>query len=445
LSTPEQHDIVVVGGGYAGLYAARDLTDAGYRCLILEARDRLGGRTLARTFPGTDRRVELGGAWVAPRLHPLIAAEMDRYDLDLADASADLAPTFQWRFDGKTLAGFPIQGDELYDFERILFHLIDDAHRIDDPDVARDLQDVSDLDVSVAEYLRRRGATGRTYEFFATWGALGSGARPEDWSALNALSLVAASGYSAYAWYAAVTEKLAGGSASLIDAWLEDARPEVRLSSIVRTVVLRDDEVIVSTVDGDAFRASAVVIAVPLNLWGRIEFAPALSPAKERAAREGHPNRIRKCWVLVENGPPNTICFGSGSELLWMSPEANLGDATLMVCFTAAPSTLDVTDAAAVERAVREHMPQARVIASDAHDWNADPFSRGGWPAHPPGRLSRDASALQRPEGRIAFAGADIATRWIGWLEGALESGSRAARDARAMLGAGDPLPRRPR
>lgn len=443
MSTPDAHseaelestyDAIVIGGGYAGVRAVRDLAGAGHRTLLLEARDRFGGRTLARTFPGSSKRVELGGAWVAPHLHPLIAAEMERYGLELAAQNGGGAPRFQWRSGGVTLPGFPIEGDELYDLERALFQIISDAHRIADPAVPRDLQDVADLDVPVSEYLDRLSVGPRTHEFLATWGALGSGAEPERWSALNALSLVAASGYSAYAWYGAVTEKLAGGSISVIDAMIADAEPDVRLATVVERVAQDADGVSVSTADGSSFRASVAVVAVPLNLWSEIEFSPPLSAAKSDAADTGHVNRIRKCWVLVEGGAPDTVYFGAGDELLWLSPEAEIDGATLMVGFTAPPSTLDVTDTAAIERAVRAHIPGADVVASEAHDWSADPFAQGGWAGHPPGRLSRSASQLRMPEDRICFAGADIAICWIGWLEGALETGARAAEDALAVL-----------
>lgn len=437
----ERVDAIVVGGGYAGLRAARDLRDAGHTdVVILEARDRLGGRTLARTFPGTDQRIELGGTWISPRLHPLIAGEMKRYGLKLAHHEEGPPPSFRWRFDGATLDGFPVAGDELYDLERALFRIIDDSHRID-PAVPRDQQDLSDLDVSVEEYLTRLGVGKRTYDFLAVWGALGSGATPSEWSALSALSLIAASGFSAYAWYGAVTEKFERGTPGFIESVLADADPTVRLGTTVTRVRQDPDSVTVTTSTGEQLNAPAAVIAVPLNLIREITFEPRLSEPKARAAREGHPNRIRKGWILVDGAPANTILIGPGNDLLWISPEYEIAGATLMVAFTAPPSTLDMADQAAVQRAVEQHVPGAKVLSVDTHDWIADPYSKGGWPAHPPGRLSRDASSLQQPEGRVCFAGADLATCWIGWLEGALETGARAAADAAAIIARGPAKP----
>ena len=70
-----------MGGGLAGLVAARDLTEAGRRVIVLEARDRLGGRVWTTTLSGTDVDVEFGGTWVHPQTQPAVAAEIERYGL----------------------------------------------------------------------------------------------------------------------------------------------------------------------------------------------------------------------------------------------------------------------------------------------------------------------------------------------------------------------------
>ena len=74
-------DVVVVGAGIAGLVAARDLGKRGRRVTVLEARDRLGGRTWTRRVAGTDVVAEFGGTWFDRTLQPAIGAEVDRYRL----------------------------------------------------------------------------------------------------------------------------------------------------------------------------------------------------------------------------------------------------------------------------------------------------------------------------------------------------------------------------
>src|SRR5881397_2102221 len=76
-------DVVVIGGGFAGVTAARDLRQRGYRVLILEARDRLGGRTWTAEFAG--QPVEMGGAWVH-WCQPHVWAEITRYGLQITES-----------------------------------------------------------------------------------------------------------------------------------------------------------------------------------------------------------------------------------------------------------------------------------------------------------------------------------------------------------------------
>src|SRR5262245_37796249 len=80
--TPD-FDVLVIGAGLAGLAAARDLNELGRRVSVLEARDRLGGRTWTGILPGTDVSVDFGGTWVHPDAQPAVTTEVERYGLEL--------------------------------------------------------------------------------------------------------------------------------------------------------------------------------------------------------------------------------------------------------------------------------------------------------------------------------------------------------------------------
>ena len=86
----------------------------------------------------------------------------------------------------------------------------------------------------------------------------------------------------------------------------------------------------------------------------------------------------------------------------------------------------DAGDPAFVQRALAELLPGYEVVAATAHDWVADEFSRGTWAIHRPGWYTRHHAEMRRPEGRIAFAGSDLADGWSGFIDGAIESGLRA-------------------
>src|SRR5207244_3368897 len=157
------------------------------------------------------------------------------------------------------------------------------------------------------------------------------GADCSEVSGLHILSWVAGFENSAIAWYVAVSQKLADGTAGLIKALAEDSAADITLGAPVAAIDTTDHAVTVTTRDG--------------------------RPG-------GH--------LLVGFGPP--------------------------------PDGLDVNDGGAITDAVHEFLPDADVVSADAHDWNADEFSQGTWMAYRPGQVMRHASALQRPEGRVAVA-----------------------------------------
>mgnify|MGYP003790203249 CR=1 FL=1 len=138
-----RYDVIVVGGGLSGVRAARDLGDQGRSVLLLEAQDRLGGRVWTRPFKGREEPIELGGTWVAPKFHPFVAEEIERYDLRLIVSHGGESDT-RWSFGGQVRSSFPVEGDDLFELERVLFRIIQASHRID-MDVPRDQQDLAEI------------------------------------------------------------------------------------------------------------------------------------------------------------------------------------------------------------------------------------------------------------------------------------------------------------
>jgi monoamine oxidase len=420
-------DVIVVGAGLAGLAAARDLREAGREVLLLEARDRIGGRAWSRPMDGVGAPIELGGAWVN-RAHQRFAdAEMERYGLRVATDPMPPA-RFRWRFDGETGDAFPFDRAEIYEIERTFFRLIEAARRID-TEAPRDRQDLGDLDVSVREYLTADGLSPRVYDYFERFGALGTGTEADDWSALSAISLIAAFGCSPFAWFAGVVDKIEGGTGALVDALLEDGAPDLRLETTVTEIVEDGDRVGVLTAAGERHEAAAVALATPIATWADLRIAPALEGGKAEYVADPHRNHMVKVWFVADGIPRDVFCFGAGEPLLFYAPQYDVDGGVLAVAFSSPPHLLGA-DRDSVEAALRRYFPEARVLAVDSHDWTADPLSRGGWQVHRPGQLSRSHGALQEPHGRISFAGSDTAVRWIGWFDGALESGARAAAQA---------------
>ena len=128
MNPSKSFDAVVIGGGFAGVTAARDLTEQGNAVLLLEARDRLGGRTWSKTFPGTDIAIEMGGTYILSD-SPALRREMQRYGVDAHQAIwPESYPTL---LNGVHRPGpSPVPFEQVFDLERAGIHMVLAASRI---------------------------------------------------------------------------------------------------------------------------------------------------------------------------------------------------------------------------------------------------------------------------------------------------------------------------
>jgi monoamine oxidase len=89
-----------------------------------------------------------------------------------------------------------------------------------------------------------------------------------------------------------------------------------------------------------------------------------------------------------------------------------------------------------VQRAIRAWLPEAEIVECIGHDWVSDEFSRQTWPMLKPNQLTRYLRELQRPEDGVFLAGSDYANGWMGFIDGAIESGLRVSREVNEYLSA---------
>jgi hypothetical protein len=96
---------------------------------------------------------------------------------------------------------------------------------------------------------------------------------------------------------------------------------------------------------------------------------------------------------------------------------------------------LDFTERDSVEKTIQTMLGSGvEVLDFFSHDYNNDPYSKGDWVSWKPGRVSKSHSQLGAPEGRLAFATADVAPKWLMLIEGAVGSGHRAAHQTQNQL-----------
>jgi monoamine oxidase len=422
------HDVIVIGGGFAGVTAARETTLGGADTLLLEARDRLGGRTWTRDWNGTD--IELGGGWVHWH-QPHVWSEITRAGIatergeDAARASwfagherrtgsivdRDAIAERGWnQFVAGVEDALPLPHDPLFGIDELArFDRQTIAERVGELELDDEQHDVlwAELESLAHGHLDEAGAVS-----VLRWHALSGGT----------LHLTQETG-----GRVTFTE----GTRSLIDAIASKAPFETRVSTPVAAVARRNGGVEVSTREGETIPARAAVVAVPLNALGAIDFDPPLSETKQEAVALGQASRGVKVFIQARGEPIFQNGIKPGHPFGYLDTEILHPDGTqLMIGFGYDQDLCDPADLAAVQRQLDEILPGYEALAATAHDWVADEFSRGTWAIHRPGWYTKYHAEMQRPEGPLLIAGSDFANGWAGFMDGAIESGLRAGAQA---------------
>jgi hypothetical protein len=466
----DHFDAVVVGAGLAGLAAARALREAGFSVLVLEGRDRIGGRVHSRPLVGTDYLYNVGAASIAPEWHLNIAAEIKRYNLELNEHAYALdsytvcltkqryfAPIPKWRFNillwfsrKKWVAPVarltPIMPWALWFFlgvplrfgrevKPLATYLLSRARKIK-PFQGFDQPGLAEFDIPFEEAILPLNLPPEVRDFtFAAMSQILAGSA-KDISLLNALQIIAMLDSNPLAFFA-WDRDFVGGNRALPYAVAKDV-PNIRLNSAVESIDQTSDGVKVVLRGGTEVFGRRCIVACPLATWHMIEFSPPLSAAKQEVSRPIGAATLRAI-AIVENIEDNSFGFGYGGGGIFSYAVAErVSDDLSIVDMVALPSAIDFDDRNAVELALQNYYPGVKVIRIDNPKWSADEFTQQAWNInYAPGQLTRIAPLAAKAEGQLHFCNSDLATGWIGWQDGALEAGKRAGAECAGMLNGG--------
>lgn len=452
-------DVVVVGAGLSGLVCARRLGEAGLDVLVLEARDRVGGRTLNEPI-GSGRVVEMGGQWVGPSHTEIlrVAAEVgvDTFPTHIAGKHLFAHAGRTSRYRGDIPSRIPLG---LLDFRIAQARLERMARDIDLINPASTPQ-ARRFDTLTAEtWMRRhmRTRSGRRLMRLSIKAVLAT--EPSELSFLHWLFYIATGGgldslIRTDGGYQ--QDRFVGGSQAIALRLADYLGDRVQLSCPIRRIEHSADGVRVHS-DATAYDAGAVVVAVPPHLLTTIEFEPALSAARNQLSHRMPPGMVTK-FVAVY---PEPFWRAGG-----LSGHATMTDGPISMTFDNSPADGRPgalvafalgDDARALERLSAEER-QATVLdrlaelfgprAADPVQflercWAREQWTRGCYAGFfGPGGWTSFGETLRRPDGRLFWASAETAVHAHGSMDGAVSAGERAAQEALAAVRVAQPVAR---
>ena len=446
-------DVAIIGAGFSGLTAAAEIKRAGHSVRIFEARDRAGGRVKAGSIAG--QSIDLGGMWIGTTQNRLRA---------LADGQG--RQTYPTSLDGQAVIemlgkqvrcaredfapALPLLTKlEYLWIERRIAAMVATVPA-DDPTKAPKAHEWDSQ--SLGEWMRRNVRTKGLYATLSI--AVGSifCTEPDQISLLHFLFyLRSAGGLNALmsseiggAQHMAVV----GGLHQIASQMAADLEGDIRYNTPVRDIEWQGDHVRLVTADGQHL-AKRVIIAMAPPLAGRIVFTPPLPHARDALQQRMPMGSVIKVWIAYAtpfwraDGKNGMVASDiAGFSICFDVTPAPDGPGLLVGFFDASAAT--AWSGQSVEARKAEVLSVLARTLGDAarapidyveNDWTTEAWSHGCYGAYaPPGVWTRFGAALRAPIGPLHWAGTEAATIWSGYIEGAIQSGERAAAEVIAAL-----------
>ena len=428
--------VIVVGAGFSGLAAAYELSRVGYEVTVVEGRNRVGGRVLSFSDLVPGKVVEGGGELIGSN-HPTWMGYGKQFKLEFLDVTEEDLE-FPIMLNGKRLSGD--ESEALWEeLEETFNTIVADAAKVD-AERPWTSSNAEALDKrTLADWITELDATPLGKQAMHTMMMADNGVVPEWQSYLGNLAMVKGGGLEKY-WTESEVYRCKGGNQQLATRLVTAiGPPRVMTRTTVTAIAVTDRGVRVTLAGGKVLEAEHAILAVPPSLWNRIAIDPAL-PAT-LAPQMGHSvkcllalkapfwRRAELAPDILSDGPVNMTWHATdGQEGVEVGGEA-------MVAFSSGPSADACREWGArridtylgelqkIYRGIRGNYVRARFM-----DWPGDRWTMGGYSFPAPGQVTTQGPTLHDGIGRLHFAGEHTSYAFVGFMEGALNSGAALAR-----------------
>jgi monoamine oxidase len=425
--------VVVIGAGFSGLAAAYELSRAGYEVTVVEARNRVGGRVISFSDLVPGKIVE-GGAELIGSNHPAWLSYAKQFKLEFLEiGEEDLeAPIV---LDGKRLGAE--ESEALWEEMKTAFNtMVTDAAKVDADEP---------WTVSGAETLDRRPLSAWIAELdcsplcrtaLRTMLTADNGVITEWQSYLANLAMVKGGGLEKY-WDETEVYRCRGGNQQLATRLAAAiGTPRVLTRTIVRAVTVDDALARVTLADGKVLEAEHVVLTAPPSVWNKIAFEPGLPPTLVPQMANNIKQLIAlkaPIWRRQDLGPE--MLTDGPVSLTWHATDGQKGAGEAMVAFSGGPAADICRDWTPAERDKNYLAELNKVykgisgsfVRARFMNWPSDVWAKASYSFPAPGQVTTQGPTLREGIGRLHFAGEYTCYAFMGYMEGALESGAAAA------------------
>lgn len=425
--------VAVAGTGLAGLSAADELARAGAAVTLLDARSYAGGRVRTIRAFAAQQHGELGGEFIDGDQKAIIDL-CRRFDLPLVRI---LRSGFTHRF--RDSAGrYHVSRTAPWTALRDCLSPLLNRYKLSRGDSASD--SVRKLaTMSLSDWMRHSNAPPEVHSMANALRAFFL-ADPNEISVLPVIEQIAKGGAPSQAEFF----RIEGGNDRLVDALVRAVEGRVLLGHAIRAVANALDRVVISLTDPSGLtqqiEADYVVMTLPASTLRVVDIQPPLPEEQRRAIDRLAYGCATKVLVqssnkLFDHRRGRAFATDGCLGAFWDASEEQSGAASIVSFLAGGSASACLRDrAAGGAQAVLSELCWLgldRSPVTDLHigDWTADPWARGGYAFIDPGFDPAWRSLLARRAGRIVFAGEHTSERWQGYMNGAVESGQRAARE----------------